>query len=317
MAFPAVAACSMWAPDRVETWPHCSRTGSKAYGVKPSEAMRAEALEAPPRARGTPRLRCRAGARPAFGGGFDGVLCSAVLMHLAEAELFDAAFALRDLLRPHGRLLVSLPLARTDVGSDNRDGAGAALHALGAGPGQLLFERLGFIQIGRWDDDDALGRTARGGTRCCSSCGPAGLCALIDQIEGILNRDRKVATYKLALFCALAELATQEPWDAHWRADGTVGVPIRRIAEKWLLYFWPLFASATGDAYRAVRPPPGHPVERCAALAARAPGAGTGDARRTADLRPAGRRPMHVDGTTPRCRLRGRPRHPVCAMGQQ
>jgi len=66
----------------------------------------------------------------------------------------------------------------------------------------------------------------------------------VDQIEGILNRDRKVATYKLALFRALAELATQEPHCAAWHATGTVGVPIARIAEKWLAYYWPIFASS-------------------------------------------------------------------------
>jgi hypothetical protein len=66
----------------------------------------------------------------------------------------------------------------------------------------------------------------------------------VDQIEGILNRDKKVASYKLALFRALAELAIQEPRCATWRPDGRVGVPVRRLAEKWLLYFWPIFASS-------------------------------------------------------------------------
>jgi hypothetical protein len=42
----------------------------------------------------------------------------------------------------------------------------------------------------------------------------------------------------------LAELATQEPRCATWRPNARVGVPIERIAEKWLAYYWPLFASA-------------------------------------------------------------------------
>jgi hypothetical protein len=65
----------------------------------------------------------------------------------------------------------------------------------------------------------------------------------VDQIEAILNRDRKVATYKLALFKALAEMALQEPRLATWHADGRVGVPISAIAQRWLLYYWPIFAS--------------------------------------------------------------------------
>jgi hypothetical protein len=43
-------------------------------------------------------------------------------------------------------------------------------------------------------------------------------------------------TYKLALSRALAELATKEPRCAAWRQDGLLGIPIRRIAEKWLAY---------------------------------------------------------------------------------
>ena len=65
----------------------------------------------------------------------------------------------------------------------------------------------------------------------------------VDQIECILNRDKKVATYKLTLFRALAELALQEPRCATWNADGRVGVPLQRLAEKWLGYYWPIFAS--------------------------------------------------------------------------
>ena len=45
----------------------------------------------------------------------------------------------------------------------------------------------------------------------------------VDQIEGILNRDKKVATYKLALFRALAEIATQQPHIGHWHSNGDVG----------------------------------------------------------------------------------------------
>ncbi|WP_162143884.1 hypothetical protein [Acidovorax sp. JHL-9] len=49
-------------------------------------------------------------------------------------------------------------------------------------------------------------------------------------------------TYKLALIRALAEIATQEARSAVWSGAGTVGVPIHRIAERWLLYYWPLLA---------------------------------------------------------------------------
>jgi SAM-dependent methyltransferase len=89
--------------------------GYEAFGVEPVEALRAEALAAHPELAG----RIDAGALPLlgrpFGGEFDGVLCSAVLMHLPDEALFDAAYALRAVLRVHGRLLLSVPSEPRDV----------------------------------------------------------------------------------------------------------------------------------------------------------------------------------------------------------
>jgi len=221
------------------------RDGFDAVGIEPIDALRAQALERHPELRG----RLEAGALPVigtpFGGAYDGLLCSAVLMHVPEVDLFDSVFALRGLLRPHGRLLISLPLARTDIAEDGRDASGRLFSPYTAEHLQLLFERVGFQQIGCWDDDDALCRTGTRWFTLLFELRIGTTVRAIDQIEGILNRDRKVATYKLALFRALAELATQEPRSARWRSDGQVGVSVRRVAEKWLGYYWPIFAAPT------------------------------------------------------------------------
>lgn len=193
--------------------------------------------------------RMCAGSLPAlgdpFGGSFDGLLCSAVLMHVADVELFDTAYVLRRLLKPHGRLLLSLPSARADVGSQERDANGRLFKEYTSEYIQLLFERIGFQRIGHWTTEDALGRPATGWYTLLFELRTGGAVRAVDQIEGILNRDRKVATYKLALFRALAELALREPGLARWRHDGKVGIPLRRIAERWIMYYWPIFASAT------------------------------------------------------------------------
>jgi SAM-dependent methyltransferase/5-methylcytosine-specific restriction endonuclease McrA len=217
--------------------------GYDARGVEPVQEMAAAAIARHPQLQG----RIASAALPSLGepfcGRFDGILCSAVLMHLPEADLFDAAFALRNALRPHGRLLLSLPLARGDVDEGERGADGRLFKSYAPGYLQLLFERIGFQQVGRWDTEDAL---ARAGTRWYTllfELRAGGPLRAADQIEGILNRDRKVATYKLALFRALAELALQEPHGASWRGDGRVGVPVMRIAEKWFGYYWPIFAA--------------------------------------------------------------------------
>lgn len=219
------------------------RSGYQAYGVEPSDELRQAAVSAHPKL----AERLCPGALPTladpFGGGFDGLLCSAVLMHVPEAELFDTAYELRRLLKPHGRLLLSLPSARTDVGPDERDAGGRLFKGYTAEYIQLLFERIGFQRIGRWSTEDALGRAGTAWYTLLFELRAGDAVRAVDQIEGILNRDRKVATYKLALFRALAELALREPHLARWHPDGRVGIPVHRMAERWLMYYWPVFAS--------------------------------------------------------------------------
>ena len=216
--------------------------GYDAYGVEPCSSLREAALAAHPEL----ATKLSEGALPSlgmpFGESFDGVVCCAVLMHLPESELFDAALALRSLLKPHGRLLISIPTARTDVGPDHRDNRGRLFQPYMPEELELLFERLGFRMIGRWDTEDVLQRSGTNWVTMLFERGD-GLARAVDQIEGILNRDRKVATYKLALFRALAEIATQEPRAAKWLPGGRVMVPMSRIAKRWLSYYWPIFAS--------------------------------------------------------------------------
>jgi SAM-dependent methyltransferase len=217
--------------------------GFDAYGVEPSHGLRQAAVNTHPEL----ATRLEAGSMPElgmpFGGGFDGILCSAVLMHVPDHEMFDTALAIRALLKPHGRLLLSLPLSRGEGLTQERDANGRLFKGYPAEEIQLLFERLGFQLIGRWDSEDALARAGTNWYTLLLELRVTGGFRAIDKIEGVLNRDRKVATYKLALFRALAEIAMQESRQAVWLADGQVGVPLVRIAERWLQYYWPLFAS--------------------------------------------------------------------------
>jgi hypothetical protein len=163
-------------------------------------------------------------------------------MHLPDEALFDAAYALRGLLRLHGRLLLSVPSAPRPVDTDLRDPTGRLFVPHRPDYLLLLFERLGFRLIDRWVSEDALGRQGRW-TNLLLELEAAAQLRPADQIEGVLNRDRKVATYKLALFRALAEVATQQAHRARWLDHERVGIPIDAIAERWLFYYWPIFAS--------------------------------------------------------------------------
>ena len=234
--------------------------GVDAYGVEPSEELRASAIRSHPLL----AARLEGGGLPdlcqPFGGRFDGVLCSAVLMHLPRETVFDAALALRNVLVDNGRLLVSIPLNFRVADQDHRDSHGRLFTPLNPDYLAVLFERLGFQVLGRWDSDDAMGREGRRWCTLLFQLRHSEAMRPVDAIAGILSRDKKFATYKLALFRALCEIATTQFEQGRWIDGGLVAVPISTVCEKWLYYYWPLFESAQfipqirGEADDCLRP---------------------------------------------------------------
>ena len=93
-----------------------------------------------------------------FGVDFDGILCSAVLMHIPESELVPAAVSIKRCLKKNGRLLYSVPSKRLDVVTENRDANGRLFVPDQSNRLQIIFEQLGFSLISKWDNADSLGR---------------------------------------------------------------------------------------------------------------------------------------------------------------
>lgn len=91
--------------------------GNDAYGIEPVDALHHAAMAAHPELTG----RIGEGGLPrtgdALGGEFDGILCSAVLMHVPDTDLLDPV---RRLLKPEGRLLREIPADRGDLLSGDR-----------------------------------------------------------------------------------------------------------------------------------------------------------------------------------------------------
>ena len=218
--------------------------GYDAYGVDPCNEMVSLAITKYPELSGRiiegnlPRLE-----KP-FGGNFDGVLCSAALMHIPNEQLFDSVFAIRSVLKDNGRLLLSIPISRPGLDNEHRDKHGRLFIIRVPDYLQLLFERIGFQLIGRWDDEDSLGRENHFWSVLLFQLKNSQILRPIDQIEGILNRDRKTATYKLALFRSLCDVALTNYQQAKWKSDRTVGIPIEDIVAKWIYYYWPIFESS-------------------------------------------------------------------------
>jgi SAM-dependent methyltransferase len=218
--------------------------GVYVHAVEPSAGLRHRAAVLHPELSG--RLfegELPADLPPPLAGPYDGVVLSAVIMHIPDSELFDAALAVRDRLKDGGKLLLSTPLERGDTpaGSD-RDESGRLMILRPASQVRLLFERLGFILKSEWTSGDAAGRSdvlwvTMHFQYSRSTARP------IDRIESILNADKKVATYKLALIRALCDIALTAHARARWEPDGRVSIPITDLAERWVLFYWPLVDS--------------------------------------------------------------------------
>ena len=218
--------------------------GYDAHGTEPSEGFRAEAVRTFPQLVG--RLLPFALPLPEdadLGAPYDGIICSAVLMHVPEAELFDAAYSLKRVLQEKGRLWLSVSGFRPGLDATGRDEAGRLFRQLHPDYLVLLFERLGFRLLRRLDEADRLGRPEIQWHTFLFELDSLGGRPL-DRIERVLNRDTKDATYKLALFRALSELGTQQWHRAEWLPGHSVALPMRLIAEKWFRYYWPLFAES-------------------------------------------------------------------------
>lgn len=219
--------------------------GFDAYGIEPADAMRDRIrLDNPVLAQ-----RIYAGSLPGLvladlppSAAFDGILCSAVLMHIPAADLLESLINLRELLTVGGRLLISVPANRDDLGDDHRDAYGRLFLPLEPERLQLLLSQLGFSTVSQWQSADSLGRGGVSWHLLLFEKQAAGARPL-DRIESVLKRDRKVATYKLALLRSFCDMAERDRQAVSWLPDGMVGMPLRPLAECWLRYYWPLIAS--------------------------------------------------------------------------
>jgi SAM-dependent methyltransferase len=81
-----------------------------------------------------------------FGGEFDGVLCSAVLMHLDSTELFNAALNIKRCLKRNGRLLISVPSFRSELDHASEARPWAHVREIGFEPRTQEFNEL----LGAW-----------------------------------------------------------------------------------------------------------------------------------------------------------------------
>ncbi|GAB3189912.1 class I SAM-dependent methyltransferase [Hydrogenophaga aquatica] len=133
--------------------------GCEVYGLDATPELVELAQALHPELKG--RIECGAipDAGVPFGGGFDGVLCSAVLMHIGLEQQAAAVAFIKSCLKPGGSLLYSVPSKRHDVSEEaHRDAAGRLFIPDSAGRLQEQFEAVGFVLVDHWTNADSLGR---------------------------------------------------------------------------------------------------------------------------------------------------------------
>ena len=133
--------------------------GFEARGTEPSAAMRAEAERAYPVLAGRILPYALPLPDPAtLDGLVDGIVCSAVLMHVPPGELPAALASLRRALRPGGRLWVTVPGKRSGLDGDERDGGGRLFRDLPPAMLLALGRAAGLRALSTWEEPDRLGR---------------------------------------------------------------------------------------------------------------------------------------------------------------
>ena len=214
--------------------------GYDAFGIEPVEALRLKIIEHSPHLND----RVSSGVLPGIKSveKYDGVLCSAVLMHIPLGQQLEAFIDLRNLLKIGGRLLLSLPESRNDLDDDFRDPDGRLFLPMDPQRIRLIAEQIGFSFLSQATTADALGRTGVSWNvlifeKSSESNRP------LDRVESVLKNDRKVATYKLALVRAFCDIAERDENAVDWLPNGYVGMPVAALAECWLAYYWPLVAA--------------------------------------------------------------------------
>ena len=123
--------------------------GFDAYGVEPHGAMRARAIERHPNLAGRIVEASLPHFGQPFGGAFDAIVCSAVLMHLSADALPGSLAALSAVLAPRAHVLMATPEMAIDRLVDGRDPDGRAFSNHAPGHVQQLMSELGFALVNR------------------------------------------------------------------------------------------------------------------------------------------------------------------------
>ena len=156
---------------------------------------------------------------------FSAVLLIASIMHIKDEDLFESAYQIKEVLTDKGILLISSSAGRKEI-NHNRDLLGRLYIERPVAQIQLLFERIGFRLVTILQNQDVLWREMQWFTIIMEKTEDQ-ISRSGDEIETIISKDKKDATYKLALLRALCHIAQREGNRVNWLSTEDVSVPLR------------------------------------------------------------------------------------------
>lgn len=213
------------------------RLGYDVVAVEPSKTMRTagSALHATAAIRWLDDRLPTLTATHRLGIAFDIILLSGVLMHVRPDERPRAFRKIATLLKPGGRILLSV-----------RDGEGSVarpMWPIPRGEVEAYARAQGLLVMHVQEGEDLQNRPDVRWTTFVLQLPDDGAGAL-PLIRGIILNDDKSATYKLGLLRAIARIADAAPTLAIERRDADiVDLPLGAVALNWLRMYLPLAAA--------------------------------------------------------------------------
>ena len=217
--------------------------GYSVLAVEPSDTMRKEGQRRHPQPAITWLSDSLPGLEAVFrlGAAFDVILLSAVWMHVPPGDRPRAFRKLVTLLKPGGKLCISLRLGPPVPDRD--------MHPVDVDEIEALARNHGLAVLELEQSPDRLGRSEVSWVQVVLHLPDDGTGALPLLRHVILN-DAKSATYKLALLRAVARAADGASGLARPLDDTTVSVPLGLIALNWLRLYKPLVAAGLPQTSR-------------------------------------------------------------------
>jgi len=132
--------------------------GFQATGLEPSEALILQASERFPHLKPLILWGTLSALPEDLQGPFDGVILSAVIMHIPEDELWTSARAIKSLLQPGGTVVINHCTRRDGHLKDQRDDRERLFVLRSSEEIQSIFEKLGFERKRLLRHEDCSGR---------------------------------------------------------------------------------------------------------------------------------------------------------------